>query len=72
MKDIIVDPMQMAEALEKGATATILIACVVRYAHILQYTVCIVIKSVGDVETAGGGGREREGKGGAGVGQKGR
>ncbi|CAN0249720.1 unnamed protein product [Laminaria digitata] len=30
MKDIIVHPMQMAQALEKGAAATVLIACVVR------------------------------------------
>lgn len=29
-KDVIVHPMQMAQALEKGAAATVLIACVVR------------------------------------------
>lgn len=30
MKDVIVHPIQMALALEKGAAATVLIACVVR------------------------------------------
>lgn len=29
-KDMIVHPMQMAQALEKGAAGTVLIACVVR------------------------------------------
>lgn len=32
MKDIVVHPMQMAQALEMGASATVLIACVVRLA----------------------------------------
>lgn len=30
MKDIVVHPIQMAQALEMGASATVLIACVVR------------------------------------------
>lgn len=30
MKDMIVHPIQMAQALEKGAAGTVLIACVVR------------------------------------------
>lgn len=52
MKDMIVHPIQMAQALEKGAAGTVLIACVVRGKG--EGELCI------DATKRGGGGRQTD------------